>query len=155
MQGSLAAFVNHPALISEFDEFLASLDLPGRDLDNLRHEVLNVAASNGKVDAAALKSHLQRSGFRDVLGVILSGEVYAHVPYARPGTDADVVRAGLRGLRDKLQRRRIEADAVGLIAEIGESADYAKVGRFTSFVRVNQRAHEHTDEDETFDGTSR
>jgi DNA primase len=58
----LALLLDVPELIERQYEQLAALPLADSSLDNLRHELLQVAASGGRLETGRLEGHLERAG---------------------------------------------------------------------------------------------
>jgi len=137
--GVLAALVNHPALLAEFDDALVHMELPEPELDSLRRETLNVAWESGRIeggelDSVALISKLRQCGMGPVLESVLHPDVYMLAQYARPHVELDVVRRGLRHMVGRLERKRVEAHADEILRtdEVEHAGD-----RISAFVREN------------------
>jgi len=103
-QALVAAVVNHPWLVGEFDEEIGTLHLASSDLDKLRQEIVNAWISD--LDSEALKRHLSEHGFADLLARVLSQDVLQHAAFARVGAEAETVRRGWSHLHDLFQRRQ-------------------------------------------------
>lgn len=58
----LALVLDAPEILERHHEQLAALPLADRLLDNLRHELLNVAASGFRLETGSLEGHLDRAG---------------------------------------------------------------------------------------------
>ena len=85
-RGFLAALINHPELLEDLGEELGSHSFGGADLDGLRQKMVEIGEFD--LDSGAFKSHLQEHGFSDLLTRVLSREVYAAAPFARPDKSA-------------------------------------------------------------------
>jgi DNA primase len=75
-----------PDIAAHHSEILAALPFQDRSLDRLRHELLNLAASGGRLETRALETHLVRVGLTELAGHLAgraSGEI------ASAGDDAD------------------------------------------------------------------
>jgi hypothetical protein len=57
----------HPELAASEGEALASLSFSDRSLDRFRHELLNLAASDFRLERRGLEGHLGRSGQQDLV----------------------------------------------------------------------------------------
>jgi DNA primase len=79
----LATLVNHPDLISEFDEVLDVFAFDA-DLDKLRAELQKHAVSGIALDPEALTHHLNASGVQASLYAVTDPGVYKLAPQARP-----------------------------------------------------------------------
>jgi DNA primase len=62
----------HPELAASEGETLASLTFSDRSLDRFRHELLNLAASEFRLERKGLESHLGRSGQQDLVDRLTS-----------------------------------------------------------------------------------
>jgi DNA primase len=58
----LALLLDEPEIIERQQERLAALPLADRSLDNLRNELLNLAASGFRLETGTLEGHLERAG---------------------------------------------------------------------------------------------
>ena len=58
----LALLLDAPEIIERYHEQLAALPLADSSLDNLRHELLHVAASGIRLETGTLEGHLERAG---------------------------------------------------------------------------------------------
>jgi DNA primase len=95
-QGVLAALLNHPALLLDVDEELATVKLPGPALERLRQAMLAAMAHDPDLDREALRGHLSQKGFSGLLDTLLSNAVYVHARFARPDQTDEVAREGVR-----------------------------------------------------------
>ena len=80
----LAAALNHPELLDEFAERLASINLSQPKLDKLREEILLIYADRSGVDSEGLERQLREQGFAEELDELLGPDVYVHGAFARP-----------------------------------------------------------------------
>jgi DNA primase len=106
----LAALINHPFLLHEVTEDLATLHWSGSDLDRLCHEILRLHALNPDLDDTALRRHLTENGFGRVVQGVLSPEVLKHAVFIKRDADADAVRVGWAATRDGLQRPHLDTE---------------------------------------------
>jgi DNA primase len=84
-----------PALIEEYFEQIAEIDLPEPELDRLRWEILEVGHSNLGLDAEQFRQHLGSCGHAETVGD-LALAIAAHAGFAaRGGDDPEVIRPGL------------------------------------------------------------
>jgi DNA primase len=58
----LALVLDAPVILERHNEQLAAVPLGDRSLDNLRHELLNLAASGVRLETGSLEGHLERAG---------------------------------------------------------------------------------------------
>jgi DNA primase len=84
-----------PALIEEWFEQIAELDLPEPDLHRLRCGILEVGHSHLGLDAEQFRQHLASSGHAGTIGV-LTKTITVHAGFAAGGgDDPEVIRLGL------------------------------------------------------------
>jgi DNA primase len=102
---AVAALLNFPFLLDEFDAEIADLVLPARDLDTLRGEILKAHVLRPDLDAAWLRLHLRQHGFAGAVDGVLSPQVLSHAAFARADADAETVRTGFRHAVRLFQRR--------------------------------------------------
>lgn len=104
----LACLLNHPFLLSEFEEEIAALEFPARDLDSLRHLILEAHRTLPDLDAGRLKLHLRQQEFVGAVDGVLSPQVInTHAGFARAGADVETVRTGFRHAVALFQRRSL------------------------------------------------
>jgi DNA primase len=78
----------HPALAADHAETLARLPFSEPSLDRFRHELLNLAASGGRLEMGRVEDHLLRSGMAE-LAVRLARLASGEIALANPGGGAD------------------------------------------------------------------
>jgi len=110
----ISALVNHPEIYDDVAERLGTLTFSVPTLDNLRQEVLKTLAAKSGLDFGALKNHLIRCGFSDVLAEVTSAKVYAHGYFARPEATPEEAQAGWNETFNQLRGK-------DLVAEIEEA----------------------------------
>src|SRR5262249_9023738 len=85
-------------------EILAALPLQDRQLDSLRHELLNLAASGFRLENRGLKNHLVRKGMAELLNRLGHGGAGDPSDMPSEGADAEDTEArfllAARQLRD-------------------------------------------------------
>jgi DNA primase len=108
----LAAALNHPGVLDEFAERLASINLSQPKLDKLRKEILLVYADCSGLDSDGLKRQLREQGFADELDELLGPDVYVHAAFARPGVPFEDAAIGFKQtlLRHMAPMRSAELD---------------------------------------------
>jgi len=123
-QALLATFVNHPALLDQFDEALARLDLDP-ELDKIRREIHVFVASSADLDSDSLKRHLSETAGAGILEGLLGKDVLLHAGFARPGASFEEAQAGVRDLLASMQRQHRSRDLrdEGRIADAEGTAD--------------------------------
>jgi DNA primase len=91
----LGLLICYPALIDEWFEQIAELDLPEPELDRLRSEILEVGHSHLGLDAEQFRQHLASCGHADTVSV-LTAAITTHAGFAAGGgDDPEVIRLGL------------------------------------------------------------
>ncbi|MBV9583943.1 MAG: DNA primase [Alphaproteobacteria bacterium] len=104
--------LQHPFLVNEATEEIASIDLPEPELDRLRREILQVEVLQPGLDASGLRQHLERCGFGSILDGLLSPSL-DHAGFLSSEGDDDAVRQGwlhvLRMTREELRSERASA----------------------------------------------
>lgn len=144
----LALLLNHPFLLAEAAEELAQFELPARDLDRLRREILKLHALHSDLDAAALKLHLTQSGFAQDLAGVLSPQVLNHAGFARSEADEDAARQGWVQARLRLQERRLLSTQISEAERdlVADGTDERK------WARLQPLLESRADDDESADG---
>lgn len=97
----LALLLNHPFLLHEISEDLATLELGVPELDRLCDEILRVHALHPDLDAPMLKLHVTQNGFARTIEGVLSPRVFLHAAFARADADADAVRQGWAEMKSR------------------------------------------------------
>ena len=100
----LGIFVRYPALIEEWVEEIAAVDIPEPALDSLRRAILEIPESHPGLDATALEQHLASCGHAEILGA-LANAIARHAGFARGGDDPEVIRLGLTETLQLLRAR--------------------------------------------------
>ncbi len=116
----LGIFIAHPSLIDQWVEYLAAIDFPEPELDNLRRSILQVAHSGPGLDAQTLRQHLALCGHAQTLGgLAIATARHAGFAVGR-GDDPEVIRQGLTETLQLLQtdgRGEIEAASRAFAAD--------------------------------------
>ena len=91
LKGLWATLINHPALIEDLVEEIASLDIGDRALEELRDKALSWCSeelnAGRPLDAERLQAHLSQAGLGELVKSLLRDEVYNYAPNARRDTD--------------------------------------------------------------------
>ena len=133
----LATLINHPDLLHEFAEDLASLEFPAADLDKLSREILHIHGVVPDLDAGMLERHLCSNGFTGTVESLLSPQVMGHCAFARRDAEIDVARSGWLHARDLFQDPQRRAQRVE--AERDFANDMTEEG-WARFQALNQSA---------------
>jgi DNA primase len=116
----LLTVVNHPRLLEEFTESLSELEFSRRELDRLRREIIDTAALEASLDAAALRDHLGRKGFGPLIKQIDTQFERLKEWFVQPDAAAEDVRTGLRHMIDLHRKVTLDRElkaAEALLAE--------------------------------------
>ena len=144
----LAALINHPALIDEFGEQLIDVSLDA-NLDKLREELHDVATANPDLDGRLLHSHLNSSGFADILSHVLNQSVLESCAFTRPDAPLEAAREGVAQILVQFQHQRQLADhrAFGQQAakEVDTEESYARFLQRGEIVRESAKAENGAD----------
>jgi DNA primase len=137
---ALAVMLNHPRLLNEFAEELAALDFAARDLDSLRHEILEAHRRNPDLDGTMLKLHLSGKGFAGTVEGVLSPQVLLHACFARADADHDFARAGWLEARSRLEGRRLAAQVAEAGRDLAQEMTQERWARF--YETLNEQGDE-------------
>ena len=88
----LTTVITHPELLDTVGERLGTLSFEAQDLDNLRQEALKALSGSPALDFEALADHLCNTGFSDMMGGLLSRQVYDHAYFARPSEPLEIAK---------------------------------------------------------------
>ena len=141
----MAALVNHPSLIDDFGEALIDINLE-TNLDKLRAELHVVVAANPDLDVQVLHSHLNESGFADIMSRVLDRSVLDYGSFARFNAPLEAAREGVCRILSEFQRERQMAD----LRAFGREA--ARDGTEESYARFLQRGEIVRESAEAEDG---
>ena len=97
-----------PELAAHHGEILAALPFADRSLDRLRHELLNLAASGGRLETRALETHLVRVGLTE-LAEHLARRASGEIASANARDDADRGRADADATGEDVEARWLRA----------------------------------------------
>jgi DNA primase len=123
-QALLATLVNHPALLDQFDEAVARVELDP-ELDKIRREIHVFLSAAADLDSDGLKRHLSQTVGTEAVAGLLGRNVLLHAGFARPEASLEEAQAGVRDLLASMQRigRSRELQEEGRIADADGTAD--------------------------------
>jgi DNA primase len=123
-QALLATLVNHPALLDQFDEAVARVELDPA-LDKIRREIHVFLSAAADLDSDGLKRHLSQTLGAEAVAGLLGRNVLLHAGFARPEASLEEAQAGVRDLLASMQRigRSRELQEEGRIADADGTAD--------------------------------
>jgi len=140
----LAALINHPSLFDEYGESLIDVSLEP-NLDKLRGELHVIFAANPDLDVQVLHSHLNDSGFADILSHVLDRRVLEHGAFARSDASLEAAREGVGRILTEFQRQRQLADLKAFgreAARDGTDESYARFLQRSDIVRESAEAED-------------
>jgi DNA primase len=147
VRGLFAGLINHPVLLEDYHEALASLSLAEGDLDLLRQAIVNISAGYPGLDATALQTHLAECGHAAILSQILHSDVYSLFRSAKPNASLDTVREQCSHLLERLSDRHLAEDEGRAGEEAVSSGTPEAVARVNAFVARRGRGPEDTEAD--------
>ena len=142
----LAVILNHPHLLGEVAEELASLEFSASDLDKLCREILHLHGLRPDLDAEALQLHLSESGYAAAVESLLKPQVLNHASFARRDAEVEVVRIGWHHARAQFLRRRHSGQLAEAEREL--AGDMTEAG----WARLKALHEEREDEDKAAGG---
>jgi DNA primase len=115
----LATVLNHPWLLGEQRDILASLHIPDQltdadDLYGVQHAILEWGGPSEKDDRERreiLLEYLSNQGFETIVKSLLRTRTYLHAGFARPHTEPEMVLQGWHDVWELIQRDQVEQDA--------------------------------------------
>jgi len=99
----LAILINHPNLLDETSDDLASLELKEVRFHEMRDTILRFYAE-GALNEINLKDYLIREGFESEVDAILSPQVLIHGAFAKPQASLEEAGKGWREIFNSIQR---------------------------------------------------
>jgi hypothetical protein len=118
--------LQNPELVGRQAEALANFHFADQELDRLRHELLNLAASAARLERASVENHLSKQGF---------GELVERLKAQM------VVRTALTGGADEEQDEARSARVIAQLHDPDQRSELAKQ-RDTVFERYLQRGED-------------
>jgi DNA primase len=94
-----ALIVAEPAIVERHGELLADLPIADRELDSLRAQLLNLAASGGRLEKQGLENHLVHLGMADLVARLRAWPMGASDPADAMSQDDDAKDAEARFLK--------------------------------------------------------
>ena len=107
----LSCLVNHTALIAEFAETLAEIQLSTAGFSAFGREMVDLLAREPDLDSESLRCHLRDQGYSEVLSEILSPEVYVHGRFARADGSLESARGGVQEILEEHRRQKAASEA--------------------------------------------
>lgn len=98
----LAILINHPILLNEASDDLASLEFQELGLDEIRNRILHFYGE-GALDKINIKDYLLQQGFKKEVETILSPHILIHGSFALPSASLEVARDGWQEIFNHIQ----------------------------------------------------
>lgn len=105
----VATLVNYPEIFDDVAEKFGMMDIPDKNLDRLRHEIVDALSLDPTFDTEALQLHLSQAGHEKTLAAALDKTVYLHAGFARPGQSVEAARKGWLDTWERIERKQISA----------------------------------------------
>lgn len=114
----LATVLNHPWLLQEQRDILASLTIPDQvtdfeELYGLQQALLEWEGGPDGAEAEPheiLQEYLSNQGFETIVKSLLRARTYLHAGFARPHTESEMVLQGWHDVWDMIQRDQVRQD---------------------------------------------
>jgi len=106
----LAVLLAHPGLYDRVGERLGSVAFLAPDLDKLRQEALKTLGAEPGLDTEGIKHQLEEQGYAEILGSILSPQVFEHALFAGPDADPEQVIDGWEETFARYRRKDLQAE---------------------------------------------
>jgi DNA primase len=129
----LALLINHPWLLEEQAEAIATLDFRSKDLLPVLHEIIDAFVSRSSepsgasdssrpiLDSDGLKCHLRAKGYAGVLEDLFSPDVMVHGKFARADASEEAERQGLVHLKEGIRQRASRSDSENAARALAEN----------------------------------
>lgn len=98
----LAILINHPTLLSEASDDLASLEFNEPHLADIKNEILRFYGE-GVLDERNMKDYLLQQGFEKEIDTILSSHILIHGSFAHSSASLEEARIGWREIFNHIQ----------------------------------------------------
>ncbi|RMD89823.1 MAG: hypothetical protein D6807_02935, partial [Alphaproteobacteria bacterium] len=132
--------INHPGLAEAQLEELAAIEMTDPMLDKLRQELLLTLGSGQGLDREALRTHLARNGFEDMLARLEGAPILQAASSARPEAALREAEIGWRHVMARLRRLAIERDIAAAEAAYRDTRDDKALRRLIQLKREFDRA---------------
>ncbi len=132
----LAALINHPELIAESTEEISGFTLFQGKFGIFYGFLVDLVAREPDLDSEDLRCHLSEQGYAEILGEILSPQVYVHGRFARPDGSLDEARHGLEDILKAYRRRQAAAEAEEAGRHLAEDMSEERLARLEATRRL-------------------
>ena len=131
----LALLINHPGLLIEFAEQLATVTLRASELDSMLREILKLAGSAGQLDTATVQRHLNDTGFDQPLQSVVTAKLYRQAGFAAPDAAPSDAAAALADVLEWYRRHRLADDRIAAERAFARDGDAAASDRLVGVAR--------------------
>ncbi len=139
----------NPELVETLAEALANFRFADQELDRLRHELLNLAASAARLERASVENHLSRQGFGELVERLKAQKILAGALTGGPDEEQGGPRAAraIAQLRDPVLPEQSELklqrdEALKRYLERGAESDWDELQRLNDLIRAGAQ-HEY------------
>jgi DNA primase len=137
-QAFVAALLNHPGLINELAEDLATLSLESADLERVLRHMLDLAAQGERLDSIELGRHLRRIAEDSVVDSVTNRDIYRLWPFADPAATVQTARSGVRHFMDLYRERAAQAETRAEGQRLAASMDGEALTRLAARQRATR-----------------
>jgi DNA primase len=114
----MKTLLNHPWLIDEYSETIASIEFAAPTLTVLRDEILGLHARQNSLDSTTLRTQLSRSGVAKVVDLVAQTITHASDRFAEPDASAADVEAAWHHILALHQRQAALGHALKAAEEV-------------------------------------
>jgi len=101
----LAILINHPKAYDHIGEKLGTLAFISSELDKLRQEALKIFTKSSEIKSKTIVDQLDKNGYSETVGKVLSSKIYDHAYYARPEAPLKTVISGWNEVFEQLKSK--------------------------------------------------
>jgi DNA primase len=148
----LACMVNHPALLDDFAENLAMVDISDSKLNRLREEILLLYSGQSRLDSIAIRCQLEERGLKEPLQTVLGRETYDLGGFARPGSALDTVRVEMEAQLEAVLKAQSKSLRRAELQEAGKAWAVDKTDEnWARFEKLTIQSQEESDSTDAHD----
>ena len=118
----LGVILNHPFLLETYVEVLADITVTDRNLDKLKHALVDAASSEKTLDRQGLRDHLTRKELGAICERVASTSLLKAAGWAKPASPASSVSSGWLHVLE-LHRRATQLEAEHRMAAAAYRSD--------------------------------
>ncbi len=125
----LSVAINHPGLLDEIAERLASLAFASADLERLKSALLDAFAEEPGLDREGLQCHLSDQGYSGLLEALTDRSLYVHGRFAQPDAAQAEARLGWEDVFAHLRRQQTAREIEQARRDLAEDMTDEKLAR--------------------------